>query len=138
MQENIIVRDANGADLPQAGTAPNVNLRLGPMEGTAPAAADPLATTDVEEPSVGPGAGAPPEELSIPASEVLSTNSVTGRSNSCVARPVVKVTGIEEIVRAHKTKITAWKPQFEVEEGSLDSRSEERRVGKECRSRWSP
>ena len=121
MQENIIVRDANGADLPQAGTAPNVNLRLGPMEGTAPAAADPLATTDVEEPSVGPGAGAPPEELSIPASEVLSTNSVTGRSNSCVARPVVKVTGIEEIVRAHKTKITAWKPQFEVEEGSLDS-----------------
>ena len=26
----------------------------------------------------------------------------------------------------------------ELEEQSLDSRSEERRVGKECRSRWSP
>ena len=82
MQENIIVRDANGADLPQAGTAPNVNLRLGPMEGTAPAAADPLATADVQEPSMGPRAGAPPETLSIPAPEGLSSNSVTDRSNS--------------------------------------------------------
>ena len=124
MQENSTVRDANGADLPQTGTAPNVNLRLGPMEGAAPAAADPIATAGVEEPSMSPAAGDPPETSSISAPEALSTNPETCPSNRCVATPVVTVTCIEEIVRAGKTKITSWKPYFEVEEGSLDSMSE--------------
>src|ERR1039458_9764697 len=109
MQENITVRDVNGADLPQAGTARNVNLYLGSTESTAPAAG-PLATAGVEEPSMSPEAGDPPKTSSIPAPEALSTNSETCPSNGCVATPVVTVTCIEEIVRAGKTKITSWKP----------------------------
>ena len=33
---------------------------------------------------------------------------------------------------------TLAKPVFMIFENSLKTRSEERRVGKECRSRWSP
>ena len=50
MQENITVRDVNGADLPQAGTAPNVNLCLGSTESTAPAAGSLATGRAVNEP----------------------------------------------------------------------------------------
>ena len=32
----------------------------------------------------------------------------------------------------------AWLPMMTMEKTAASSRSEERRVGKECRSRWSP
>ena len=35
-------------------------------------------------------------------------------------------------------KDSLWMIDFEDEEDYLNGRSEERRVGKECRSRWSP
>src|SRR5256884_9828369 len=34
--------------------------------------------------------------------------------------------------------LPAWRISFDTELMSADNRSEERRVGKECRSRWSP
>ena len=38
MEEDSPVNVESGVDLPHAGTAANVNLRLGPMESSAPAA----------------------------------------------------------------------------------------------------
>ena len=37
-----------------------------------------------------------------------------------------------------QTKITIAAPDFSIDYNSKLMRSEERRVGKECRSRWSP
>lgn len=124
MQNYSTTENANDAELPRTGAQPDVSATVGPPDGTALTATDPFAAAGVNEKSMGPGAGAPTETLSIPAPEALSSNSVTGSSNSCDAKPVDNVSGIEEIVRVDKTKIAFWKPRFEVEEGSLDSMAE--------------
>ena len=49
---------------------------------------------------------------------------------------VASASGSREILSSHKVHITADALAEEVDYS--DVRSEERRVGKECRSRWSP
>ena len=45
---------------------------------------------------------------------------------------------VEQIAVKNEKKITAKDIKEAVKEINPDTRSEERRVGKECRSRWSP
>jgi hypothetical protein len=118
MEENPATTIASGSDRPQTGAAANVNTPLDPMESAALAPADPLAAAGVEEPSTGPGTGALPGMSHGPASVAVSTNPVVSHSDSRVANPVVRISGIAEIGRDGKTsEITSWKPPFEVEKG---------------------
>ena len=47
-----------------------------------------------------------------------------------------KLTELSNISEKHLSKIERWKINIKID--TLVNRSEERRVGKECRSRWSP
>ena len=113
--------NANDAEFPQTGAAPNVDSAIGPTESSAPAPADPLTAAGVEELLADPGPEAPKKTSNIPAPVAVTTNSVTSPSNGCDAKPAVNITGIREIARADKTTIKSWKPPFEVQEGSVDS-----------------
>src|SRR5260370_37932664 len=44
----------------------------------------------------------------------------------------------EEVLRAYALRASSWYEQEEWLPEAIEARSEERRVGKECRSRWSP
>src|SRR5258708_26567545 len=55
------------------------------------------------------------------------------------ASPVLADGKLYFVSQSKGTYVAAAKPKFElVAHNVLDKRSEERRVGKECRSRWSP
>lgn len=124
MQDNNTTEYANDAELPRTDAQPDVSATVGGSDSSSLTATDPIAAAGAEEKSMGPEAGAPSETSSIPAPEPLPANSESCPSNGCVATPVDTARGIEEVVRVHKTKITTWKPDFEVEEGSVDSISE--------------
>ena len=46
--------------------------------------------------------------------------------------------GIAEGIRSHELSTKGLIENLNIEISELSDRSEERRVGKECRSRWSP
>ncbi len=72
--------NANDAEFPQTGAAPNVDSAPGPTESSAPAPADPLAGAGVEEPSESSAAVATPAPSTIPAPVAASANSVASDS----------------------------------------------------------
>jgi hypothetical protein len=117
MKEHSTITTASGPELSQTDAAQNVKTQAGSTEATAPAAADPLVATGVEQIPLVPGAGASPKMSSSPTPMAASTNVVVGDPEPVVAKPVVKIIGIQEIVRS-KTGITSWKPPFEAAEGS--------------------
>ena len=55
-----------------------------------------------------------------------------------MASVVVSDLLIKDLAREERQKIEVWSEATRVMTSENPSRSEERRVGKECRSRWSP
>src|SRR2546429_9687651 len=70
-------------------------------------------------------------ERRILPDELIKLAAIYGRPVSEFVAKQVVVEGFVPQFRA------SWKEVF-VEDSELEERSEERRVGKECRSRWSP
>ena len=120
MSEYSTTTSASGAELSQADTDQYVKTPAGSAEATTPAAADPLVAAGVEQTPLVPGAGASPGMSGSPTPMAASTNVVVGDPEPVVAKPMVKIIGIQEIVRS-KTGITSWKPPFEAAEGSESS-----------------
>jgi len=99
---------ANDAELPGAGATSGANETVGAPESIVSTAANRIAA-GAGQPSMSPGAGAPPTSSSMQAPEALPANSETNLSNGPVARPVESVRGIEDVVRVDKIKIATWK-----------------------------
>ena len=117
MQNFRTTENANDAEFPRTGAPPDVNAAVGPSETTASMAADPIATAGVGERAIRAGAAAPETASGVPAPVSDPTNSVTGQSQSCGAKRVLKVKCIAEMVRTTENNLTSWKPPFELEEG---------------------
>jgi hypothetical protein len=125
METNITAMIANGAELPQAGAATDVEALLNPRESDAPVAADPIPAPSADEPSMELRQEAPPTTSSTSAPEAVSAHPVTSECKACVAKPVVRIMGIKEICRSMDlTTITSWEPPFEVEKDLEDSFTE--------------
>ncbi len=109
MKENRTMLGDSGLDRPQASVAENEPAAIGPTATIPPAPADPIATAGVVQ------------HPSVPAATPPEASGNTAKVATIAAKPVVKVKGIEEIVRTDQRDITSWQPPFEVEEGSEGS-----------------
>ena len=117
MQNYSTTENANDAEIPRTGAAPDVNTTVCLSETTALTAADPIAAAGVDEHSTGPLAVGPAATSSVPPPAPTTTNSVTSPSQSSVTMQVLKVTCFEEPVRTSKNNLSSWKPLFEVDHG---------------------
>src|SRR5947207_233929 len=73
-------------------------------------------------------------EIKVQEGETVAVNTVVAVINGAGAKPAAAETA-KEAPQQETKKPEAAQPK---EEPAKASRSEERRVGKECRSRWSP
>ena len=116
MKENSTMLGDSGLERPEASVAANVPAAIGPAAGVPSPPADPVAPAGMVQHPMVPAATSP-EVSGNTAPVTASANPRTAK----VAKPVVKVKGIEEIVRTDQRDITSWQPLFEVEEGSEGS-----------------
>src|SRR3712207_5313841 len=76
-----------------------------------------------------------PEEVAAGDYETLTVSVPTEKE---VPTTEVRVEVPEGFVLSGVQPVPGWEYGFEEDGGVITGRSEERRVGKECRSRWSP
>ncbi len=120
MTENSTMLGDSGLERTHASVAENVSVAIGLTAATSQAPADPIAPAGMVQHSLVPAAASP--EVSGSTDPVASSiDPHTGEVAKIAAKPVVKVKGIEEIVRTDQRDITSWQPPFEVEEGSEGS-----------------
>src|SRR5256885_4803314 len=75
------------------------------------------------------------QTCALPISSISPVQSKVQRTNTGIAMPLVKPKPTSPGIRA---AIKVTRPNLHKGEPYAPLRSEERRVGKECRSRWSP
>ena len=68
----------------------------------------------------------------------LSINNIYLQDDICLRLDLGRVEVLAEVLVNGKRASICWAPPYAIDIQQLLHRSEERRVGKECRSRWSP
>ena len=77
------------------------------------------------------------EQLFALHAEIHNDREVIGGNERLAAAVHHDFQHIQAIVKIDVIEVHQWK-KTRIRPGSSEERSEERRVGKECRSRWSP